>query len=84
MLLADFFNVSLDELCDRNYISPNTTVYKTIDFNLNDIYKKLDSYSKNELIQLRGAIDFILETKFTNNSNLHLTRDAIDSELNKK
>lgn len=81
MLLADFFNVSLDELCNRDFVSPNTTVYKTIEFDLVDIYKKLNTYSKDELIQLRGAIDFIIETKYPTNVNNQKIKDAIDSKL---
>jgi len=82
--LADYFNISIDYLLGREWHNPETTVYKTIDFNLRDIYKKLQSYSKTELIELRGAIDFIIETKFTTGENEQIIKNKIDEIIKSK
>jgi len=82
--LADFFGISTDYLFDRKWTNPETTIYKTIDFNLRDIYKKLQTYSKTELIELRGAIDFIIETKFTSGENEQIIKNKIDEIIKTK
>lgn len=61
--LADLFGVSLDELVDRDFNNPNKPVIKTVDFELNDILRKLRTYSNNELMKLSGAIDLIIEER---------------------
>ncbi len=81
---ADFFNVSIDHLLGRDWHNPETTIYKTIDFQLKDIYKKLQNYSKTELIELRGAIDFIIETKFTSGENEQIIKNRIDEIIKTK
>ena len=81
---ADFFDVSTDYLLGREWHDPETTVYKTVDFNIKDVYKKLQAYSKTELIELRGAIDFILETKFTPGDNGQLIKNKIDELIKTK
>ena len=80
--LADFFKVSADELLGREYINEETTIIKVRDFNLQDIYRKLNSMTENELISLRGAIDFVLENR-GNNPNLLAIRNEIDKNYNK-
>jgi len=82
--LADYFNISIDYLLGRDWYNPETTVYKTVDFDIRDIYKKLQSYSKTELIELRGAIDFIIETKFTTGENDQIIKNRIDEIIKTK
>ena len=53
---ADFFNVSTDYLLGREWHDPKTTVYETVDFNIKDVYKKLQAYSKTELIEDRKSV----------------------------
>ncbi len=61
--LANLYKVSLDELLNREWHNPETTIYKTVDFEINDILRKLRSYSNNELMKLSGAIDLIIEER---------------------
>lgn len=82
--LADYFDISIDYLLGRDWHNPETTVYKTVDFDIRDIYKKLQSYSKIELIELRGAIDFIIETKFTSGENEQIIKNKIDEIIKTK
>jgi transcriptional regulator with XRE-family HTH domain len=82
--LADFFGISIDHLLGREWHNPETTVYKTVDFDIKDVYRKLQTYSKTELIELRGAIDFILETKFTPGDNGQLIKNKIDELIKTK
>jgi transcriptional regulator with XRE-family HTH domain len=82
--LADYFNISIDHLLGREWHNPETTVYKTVDFDIKDVYRKLQTYSKTELIELRGAIDFILETKFTPGDNGQLIKNKIDELIKTK
>lgn len=81
---ANFFNVSTDYLLGREWHNPETTIYETVDFNLKDVYKKLQTYSKTELIELRGAIDFIIETKFTSGDNEQIIKNKIDEIIKSK
>jgi hypothetical protein len=81
---ANFFNVSTDYLLARDWHNPETTVYKTVDFDIRDVYKKLQNYSKTELIELRGAIDFIIETKFTSGENEQIIKNKIDEIIKTK
>ena len=53
--LADYFKVSLDNLLGREWQATKETIVKTVDFELNDILRKLRSYSDNELMRLSGA-----------------------------
>ncbi len=50
--LANLYKVSLDELLSREWHNPETTVFKTVDFELNDILRKLKTYTNNELTKL--------------------------------
>lgn len=61
--LADFFDVSIDELFARDFESNKNVVVKTVDFDYNDILHKIKNYSKSDLERLRGVIDFLLETR---------------------
>ena len=61
--LANLYKVSLDELLSREWHNPETTVYKTVDFDFNDVLRKLRTYSNNELMKLSGAIDLIIEER---------------------
>jgi hypothetical protein len=71
-------------LLARDWHNPETTVYKTVDFDIRDVYKKLQNYSKTELIELRGAIDFIIETKFTSGENEQIIKNKIDEIIKTK
>ena len=61
--LADYFKVSLDNLLGREWQSAKETIVKTVDFEFNDILRKLKSFSNNELMKLSGAIDLIIEER---------------------
>lgn len=61
--LADLYKVSLDELLGRDFNNPNKPVIQTVDFDFNDILRRLKSYSNNELMKLSGAIDLIVEER---------------------
>jgi len=61
--LADYFKVSLDNLLGREWQATKETIIKTVDFEINDILRKLRSYSNNELMKLSGAIDLIIEER---------------------
>ncbi len=54
--LADYFKVSLDNLLGREWQATKETIVKTVDFELNDILRKLKTYTNNELMKLSGAI----------------------------
>ena len=61
--LADYFKVSLDNLLGREWQTTKETIVKTVDFEFNDILRKLKSFSNNELMKLSGAIDLIIEER---------------------
>jgi transcriptional regulator with XRE-family HTH domain len=61
--LANIYKVSLDELLGRDWHNPETTVYKTVDFEFNDVLRKLRTYSNNDLMKLSGAIDLVIEER---------------------
>ena len=61
--LADYFKVSIDNLLGREWQSTKETIVKTVDFEFNDVLRKLRTYSNNELMKLSGAIDLIVEER---------------------
>jgi transcriptional regulator with XRE-family HTH domain len=62
-LLADIFNISVDDLLGREWNDPEKTIIKTREFDYNDMLKKLESLSDKQLYNLSGAIDYILEMR---------------------
>ena len=79
--LANLYKVSLDELLNREWHNPETTIYKTVDFELNDILRKLRSYTNNELMKLSGAIDLIIEERIGAPSRTRTGDPMIKSHL---
>jgi transcriptional regulator with XRE-family HTH domain len=81
--LANLYKVSLDELLSREWHNPETTVYKTVDFDFNDILRKLKSYSNNELMKLSGAIDLIIEERTGVKDRFDIDNSFKDIQKNK-
>ena len=76
IILADFFKCSLDELVGREFVTPEKTIIKTIDFTYNDMITKLSSLTLQEINKLNGAIDLTLENK-QGHSNQHFKQTEL-------
>ena len=81
--LADFFNVSVDYILGRDSLTLNKTIFQTKEFDVKDILHKLQTFNKKEVLQLRGAIDYILETKFGDPISDESTDSIFHTDLSK-
>lgn len=63
ILLADIYNVSLDELVGRKFNTKSIESEISKNFSIDDVRHKLSSYSTKDLYKLNGAIDSILDIR---------------------
>ena len=60
IILADFFNISIDELFNRDF---KHTLDKKENITYDDVISKLSEFSNKELLSLSGAIDYLLMSR---------------------
>lgn len=65
IIIANYFNISVDELYDRDY--PAT---KKENLSYNEVILLLDDFNDKELLSLSGAIDFLLLSRSEESSEV--------------
>ena len=62
IVLADYFDISIDELFDREY-TDISIIEKKKNITYEDVILRLSDLSNKELLSLSGAIDFLLMSR---------------------
>ena len=62
IVLADYFNISIDELFDREY-TDISIIEKKKNITYEDVILRLSDLNNKELLSLSGAIDFLLMSR---------------------
>jgi len=65
-IFADFFDVTIDYLlCRSDYeqFKPDKIIYKEKDITYSSVISNLYKFSKDELLKVSGAVDYMLERK---------------------
>ena len=62
IILADYFNISIDNLFGREY-QKQETEGKIKNFSYDEVIFQLDELDNKELLSLSGAIDYLLMTR---------------------
>lgn len=65
-IFADFFDVTIDFLlCRSDYeqFKPDKIIYKEKDITYSSVISNLYKFSKDELLKISGAVDYMLERK---------------------
>jgi transcriptional regulator with XRE-family HTH domain len=83
-ILADYFHTTVDYLFGRdNKPVDEKIIYKDRDLTYPMVITKLNEFSSKELLNISGAIDYILEERSKASPNQQLIKNKIDSVIRK-
>ena len=69
VILADYFNVSIDYLLGREWHDPETVVFKEKPITYELVLSKLHTFSNQELVRIIGAAEGTLQAREGQSSN---------------
>ncbi len=84
-IFADYFNVTIDYLlCRSDYeqYKPDKIIYKEKDITYSSVISNLYKFSKDELLKISGAVDYMLERK-DGSKNENTSVDNVSTNMQK-